>query len=223
MKKLEIYGDSILKGVMYSADEGKYRLCRGSRSRSLDDVGIEVENKSRMGATIDRGLTSLKRSLDTIDGDTAVLLEFGGNDCDYDWAQISSDPHGTFASRTPERDFIEKYREAISAVKQRGARVIVSSLIPIDAQKYLNWISRGLDRSNILAWLGDVSMLYRWQEHYNRLVEQLCAEAGCELLDLRGRFLLDHNYDKLLCSDGIHPTQQGHDMIDRELRSFLCA
>ena len=32
-----------------------------------------------------------------------------------------------------------------------------------------------------------------------------------------------HSYDKLLCSDGIHPTQQGHDIIDRELHSFLCA
>ena len=36
MKKLEIYGDSILRGVMYSPESGRYDLCKKNRFEDLN-------------------------------------------------------------------------------------------------------------------------------------------------------------------------------------------
>ena len=220
MKTLQIFGDSILKGVMYDAQCRKYRLCRDHKFETLERADFSVLNRSKMGATIDKGLRLLGQNESDINGDTVCLLEYGGNDSDFDWSKISADPTGEFLPNTPEKEFAGQYDLAIDMAREKGARVVLSTLIPIDAEKYLAWISRNLNRENILRWLGDESMLYRWQEYYSHLVEQAALRNGCEILDLRRSFLLDHNYKALLCEDGIHPTQAGHDKIEQELKRF---
>jgi len=223
-RKLEIYGDSILRGVTYCAQSGRYDLCKKNRFASLSEVGIEAKNNSRMGATIPRGFDLLKRNLsDTVKEDTVVVFEYGGNDCDFKWEDVSADPAGKFQPNTPEGEYLNTYREMIRYTKEKGARPVIASLVPIDADKYMNWISRNLNYQNILSWLGDVSMLSRWQEYYSRLAERLAYETGCPLLDLRSAFLLRHDYKDLLCEDGIHPTPVGHEVIDSTLRAFVTA
>ena len=221
MKKLEIFGDSILKGVMYSEEQKKYKLCQDSKFSELTQYGIEVKNNSKMGATITDGLNIMSRRIDSIDKDTIVLLSYGGNDCDFMWNEISNNPNGKFFAKTPENEFIEKYETAVNYAKSKGAEVVIASLIPIDADKYMNWISRNLNYDNILSWLGDVSMLYRWQEHYNYVVENIASKLNCKQIDLRSGFLLNHNYSGLLCADGIHPTQYGHSIIKSTLSQFM--
>ncbi len=220
MKKLEIYGDSILRGVTYCAETGRYGLFTKDRFAALCASGVETKNNSRMGATVDRGLELLKRNLGEDAEGTVVLLEYGGNDCDYKWADVSEDPVGTFQPNTPEVVYTETYREAIRYARERGAIPVIASLVSIDAEKYMRWITKNLNYENILRWLGDVSMLSRWQEHYSRTAERLAYETGTPLLDLRSTFLLSHDYKSLLCDDGIHPTARGHEMIDREIGEF---
>lgn len=223
MKKLEIYGDSILRGVMYCAESGRYDLCGKNRFASLEKYGIQTKNNSRMGATIARGFDLLKRNLADGAEDTVVVFEYGGNDCDFKWADVSANPDGEFQPNTPQNVFDETYREMIRYTKERGATPVIASLVPIDADKYMNWITRNLNYQNILRWLGDVSMLSRWQEYYSRMAERLAYETGCPLLDLRSAFLLTHDYKSMICEDGIHPTQRGHELIDRTLCDFCIA
>ena len=222
MKKLEIYGDSILRGVMYCPETGRYDLCRKNRFAPLAEYGIEAKNNARMGATIDRGFELLKRNLASGAEDTLVLLEFGGNDCDFHWADVSANPDGEFQPNTPMDRFTRTYGEMIRFVREKGGTPVIASLVPIDAEKYMNWITRNLNYQNILRWLGDVSMLSRWQEYYSHLAERLAYEHHCPLLDLRRSFLLTHDYRDMICEDGIHPTLRGHELIDRELFAF-CA
>lgn len=222
--KLEIFGDSILRGVIYaenSSNTKKYRLCSDHRFESFRRDDIAVSNRSRMGFTISDGLRSIEKSVSGMGEDTFVLLEFGGNDCDYDWKAISDNPRGEFLPNLSEEQFVADYCDAIDRIQQTGAKVIVSSIIPIDAEKYMSYISRGLDGAAILSWLGDVSMLYRWQEHYNHLIEKISLLKNCALLDLRRAFLTAHNFKQLLCDDGIHPTELGHALIRRNLLRFL--
>lgn len=220
MQRLELYGDSILKGVVYQSDVGRYRLCHSPRLTSLAEQGVTICNHSRMGATIEKGVRTLERR-ETCPEETLVLLEYGGNDCDFDWAAIAADPAGTHQPHTPEAKFLDGYRSAVELARSQGAKVAMLSLIPIDAQKYFSWISRNLNKENILRWLGDVSMLSRWQEHYNRLVEGLAKSMSCPLIDVRRDFLLSHQFDSLLCADGIHPTPVGHDLIAGHIASYL--
>ena len=223
MKKLDIYGDSILRGVMYCPDSGRYDLCAKNRFSSLSQYGIEVKSNCRMGATIERGFELMKRNLADGVQDTAVLIEFGGNDCDFHWADVSADPDGQFQPNTPEEQFLATYRGMISYAREKGAVPVIASLVPIDADRYMNWITRNLNYQNILHWLGDVAMLSRWQEYYSRMAERLAYETGCPLLDLRGAFLQTRSYKDLIGEDGSHPTNRGHELIDRTLTEFCLA
>ena len=223
MKKLDIYGDSILRGVMYCPESGRYDLCTKNRFSSLAEYGIEVKSNCRMGATISRGMDLLKRNLADGAENTTVLIEFGGNDCDFHWADVSEDPDGQFEPNTPEAQFLSTYREMIRFTREKGATPVIASLVPIDADRYMNWITRNLSYQNILHWLGDVAMLSRWQEYYSRMAERLAYETGCPLLDLRGAFLQTRSYKNLIGEDGIHPTKLGHELIDRTLTEFCTA
>ena len=51
MKKLMIFGDSIIKGVTYSGQS--YHLCQNHDFDTIAAQGVTVENHARMGATID--------------------------------------------------------------------------------------------------------------------------------------------------------------------------
>ena len=47
MKRLELYGDSILKGVVYQSDVGRYRLCHSPRLTTLAEQGVTIRSEER--------------------------------------------------------------------------------------------------------------------------------------------------------------------------------
>ena len=218
MNRMIVFGDSILKGVMYldNGVRGKYKLCQGAFEQRMSERGVEVIRRCHMGATIDAGLEQIKKSLERGESfrNTTVLLEFGGNDCAFNWKDVSDAPEAMHKPKNELARFCELYRRAIALAQSAGAEVMLASLVPIDAVKYMHFISRGLSYDNILSWLGDINMLYRWHEGYNRAVEQLAVEHSLPLLDLRSGFLSDHAFKSLICDDGIHPTQAGHKKIE---------
>lgn len=220
MKKLELFGDSILKGVTFSSEHKKYKLCKFAYDTLLE-YGVEYDNHSRMGYTVDKGLEILLESCVDLNQNSICVIEFGGNDCNFDWAAVSANPTGEFEPFTTEDVFLEKFRLAVTAAKNTGATVAIATLVPLDPVKYMNWISRGLNRDNILSWLGDENMLARWQEHYNALALRIAVETGTPVIDIRGEFLKNRNYDKLLCEDGIHPTQKGYDIVGAQIIKYV--
>lgn len=221
MNKLMIFGDSIFKGVTYSEEKKKYIICEHNYADKLATEGITTENCCKMGATVWKIEQILDRKVREIDDDTAVLFEFGGNDSDFDWKAVSDDPLGKHIPKTVNNMFASAYRSIIDKVKRMGATVVISNLVPIDADKYMQWISDGKSYDNIMTFLGDISMLYRWQEYYNLTVEKIAQETGCKMLDVRNEFLVSHQYKSLICCDGLHPTQKGHDAIDDIIYDFI--
>lgn len=229
MKRILIFGDSILRGVYVEEETRTHRLYRERIANLSTSSGCEVKNCSVMGATVETGEELIRRKFQPYaegqpyadgqpdaDGEPAtVIFEYGGNDCDYKWQDISDNPAGEFSPNTPADRFVSGYGKCIEYAKSLGSRVFLCNLVPLDAGRYIEWISRNLSKENILSWLGDTSMLYRWQEYYNRTAEQIAAKYGCPLIDIRSPFLLSHSYSGLLSPDGIHPTVEGHRVIDR--------
>ena len=84
------------------------------------------------------------------------------------------------------------------------------TLPPLVPERYFFTISRGLDPRNILNWLGDVHRLYRWHEMYSAAIARFALENNCFLIDMRMEFIAEHNYQRLICEDGIHPNEEGH-------------
>ncbi|MBE6569451.1 MAG: SGNH/GDSL hydrolase family protein [Ruminococcaceae bacterium] len=223
MRDLFIFGDSILKGVYFSDECGKHKLVR-EQYAPLEEAGFCLHNHSLMGATVDAGLAALQKrcaSIPTGENSPVILLEFGGNDCDYRWEEISASPDSIHEPKTPMEKFRNFYGQLIEYARSFGAKVYLCNLVPLDAPRYMEWISRNLDKDAILRWLGDPSMLYRWQEYYNRTAEQIAAAFSCPLIDIRSLFLMSHSYSGLLSTDGIHPTVEGHRLIGEKIAGCL--
>lgn len=214
-----IYGDSILKGILL--ENGRYMINREWEKRFTDSFeDIKLNNRSRFGCTIQKAFGLIRKDSEQryAVGDFA-LLEFGGNDCDYDWAQISSDPRRDYDCKTPPERFKATYRESIRLIRKSGRKPVLVTLPPIHSERYLRFICRdGLSRENILSWLGDVDAIYRWQKKYSDMVTELAGDEHAMLIDLRTAFLQDGRApEELLCADGIHPSRCGQGVIFRTL------
>ena len=222
--KLKIYGDSILKGVMYNDELKRYKLF-GYRFDELAGRGVEVENNCKMGATVSEGIEIMKYSLGEDLRGASVVMEFGGNDCNFDRASVADSPEKEHLPATPKEEFAEKYYSAVKLAESRGARVAICTLVPIESKRFMNWISRGLNKAGILRFLhGDVYEISRWQESYSRLAEEVARASGCPMLDLRSPF--EHTpggIGGLICADGMHPNAEGYKKLSRVFQRDVVA
>ena len=177
---ISLWGDSIGKGVMYDAQRGRYAIY-GDNLFSLlkKSLDIPVDNYAVMGCTAPVGEERMRRA-ELREGSLAVI-EFGGNDCDMPWADISAAPEGEYLPKTPLDKFCDSVRGMIYRAREQGATPVLVTPPPLDAGRYFNWVSRKLNADNILDYLGDVQYIYRWQEHVrergqtHRERDRLCA------------------------------------------------
>ena len=217
-----VFGDSVLRGVIFDEKAGGYRMHRGRFSGVQERFHLDIKNNSRFGFTVERGSELIRETVTRENHPEFVFLEYGSNDCNFDWAKIAEEPDSEHDPVTPAEKFLKIYSELIDYVYECDSMPVVVLPTPIDSEKFLTWICRkGLSRENILHWLGSTEMIYRWQEYYSGLCERLAREKGCLLIDLRTPFLVRHDYDKLLCADGMHPTEKGHELIDATFSRFL--
>ena len=210
-----IFGDSIGKGVVYDPALQRYVPLQNSFiNRLAEEKGFTVENYCRFGGTVTHGVGMIEKAADRIGEADLVLLEFGGNDSDYDWKKIAAAPEEEHIPRTPIAGFVETYRRAVGLIRGLGKTPFLFNLPPVDAGKYFSWISRGLSESNILKWLsGDRNYIYRWHEMYSAAICDLCVSEGLPMIDVRSPFLVRRDYSDFLCEDGIHPNVAGHEMM----------
>ena len=217
-----VYGDSILKGVLL--ENGRYVVDHSWEQRLSEDFGLTIRNRSRFGSTIQKAMALIRHDVQTPPEEPEIaVLEFGGNDCDYDWAAISEHPEAAYDCKTPPPLFLERYREAVELLRRSGRIPVVLNLPPIHSEQYLQFICRnGLSRENILRWLGDVEAISRWQEKYSGLTEQAARETGAAVIDVRRAFPpAGAALRELLCADGIHPSRAGQARIYGALRAAL--
>ncbi|MDR0838524.1 MAG: SGNH/GDSL hydrolase family protein [Oscillospiraceae bacterium] len=221
IKHIAVFGDSIFKGMQLDPKTLHYRIVNNididliSRTHSL-----VVSNYAKIGSTITKGMEILQKRLATDEVFDVAIMDYGGNDCDFDWAQVAETPDAEHTAHTPLDAFVATYHRMIDLLRERGIRPILATLPPIDPQKFFDWNCRGLNKENVLRWLGEVTTIYRFQEMYSRTVEKIAAEAGCLLVDLRGAFLAHRRIDNLLCEDGTHPNTEGQKVITEAFLDF---
>ena len=214
IQKIAVLGDSILKGVQLSPQTSRYIVDNRIDVKKISEkFSVTIRNYSRFGCTVTKGYEVLQKQLQDPAFCDALVMDFGGNDCDFNWREISERPDDEHIPHTPLDVFITKYREIIDLLKSRGIQPILTTLPPIVPQKFFDWFCKGLNRENILKWLGEVNMIYPYQENYSRAVEKIAADAQVPLIDLRGAFLQYRRFDSLLCQDGTHPNTEGQGLI----------
>ena len=223
MKKIWIFGDSILRGIVWSESAGRYINSDKLGEKELASYyRMEITNRSRFGCTLTKGAKILQKQFESASACDAALLEYGGNDCDFNWAEVSAAPNETHLPNTPLDTFEALYRETVQGLKVKGSLPVLCNLVPVCSDRYLTWITRtGLSKENILHWLGDENAIYRFQERYSRKIEEIAKSENCPLIDLRGAFLDVRQMESLFCADGIHPNEQGQALICDTFKSAI--
>lgn len=221
IKKIDVWGDSVLKGVIYDESRGKYtRLEENNAVHVLKDFGLDIRNNTRFGLTAPKARDLMERALENGMDSQVAVIEFGGNDSDFNWREVSEHPELEHKSNTSIDTFKKCIVEMVDLLRKKGILPVLINLPPIDAKKYFKWISKGLNPKNILTWLGDVQMIYRYHECYNLSIMSLAGNLGCDLIDIRQPFLLQKNYSRFLCEDGIHPNKEGHALMQKALGEY---
>ncbi len=224
-KTIGVWGDSVLKGVIFDEIRGTYQLLANSCASLVSKkLGFIILNKSRFGCTIDKGRTTLENSLEHGLHCDYILLEYGGNDCDFDWPKVAADPTYPHEPHTPLPQFKQQLQEMIDLLRKNEIEPMLMSLPPISGEGYLNFLaSKGLDRQNLLRFLGDTQQIYRFHESYSLAATGLALKNRCLYAPIREAFLAEHDSPSLLCSDGIHPNEKGHQLMQQVFTEMASA
>lgn len=217
-----VFGDSVAKGVIYDEARSRYTFLKDSFINLFSSTRqIPVKNLARFGCTTTRGKQLLEKHKEQLSQYDYIIMEFGGNDCNFNWEEISRQPEKDHMPAVPSSQFKETYASMLKEIKEYGSCPILLSLPPLNQQRFFDWICRGLNRENIMKWLGDINYIYRWQEAYNLILFQLAQEHHVPLVDIRKIFLENRHYGELLCIDGMHPSRQGHALISSALADLM--
>ena len=223
METIAAFGDSVLKGVVYENDH--YRVTDMPFYKRCEEVlGIVVENKAKFGSTIKRGEAVFDRYLESLKDVSGryVVLEFGGNDCDFNWKEISEDPEAEHLPMSTVQDFNSMYSYMIEKIKELGKTPALLSLPPIDSERYFRHISRDLSAENIRKWMrNDIQFITNWHERYNIEVFKIAIAHQVPVIDITSAFLEHKNYNEFLCDDGIHPNEEGHRLIAESIMKHI--
>lgn len=223
MTDVSVFGDSVLKGVVL--ENNKYKVSSKRFTNICEEVlGIKIENKAKFGSTISIGEKSIEKNLQTIQDTNSkyVIMEFGGNDCDYNWKEISISPNDEHKPNSDIKSFTKIYTELINKIKQMNKIPVLLSLPPIDCNAYFKKISEGLNADNILKWLnGNKQFISNWHERYNLEVFKLAINNNIPIIDITSKFLEKKKYENYLCEDGIHPNEDGHKIIANAIQEHI--
>lgn len=210
--EIHVWGDSLARGVIYNEERGRYAISHERCTTRLQDaLGYKVENHSNMGATVLDGLEWFQSFAPVPRALCAV--EFGGNDCDLDWKYVSEHPGEAVKAKVDLDVYQDGLTRFVREIRERGMKALLVTPLPLHAERYFRWVTRGLDADAVLKALGDVNHIYRWQERYTIAMRSVARATHCQLLDLRDVFLAQPNYERLMCLDGIHPNDAGHRLL----------
>lgn len=220
--KVCILGDSVAKGVVLDDARGRYIFAKESAARLFaQDGGMEVDNLASFGCTVTKGEEMLQKCGPRIGDYDYTVLEFGGNDCDFDWKSVSDDRRRRISAKRRSKRSSKSTPVCSRRSSASGGKPVVLNLPPIDSGRYFRWISRNLSPSRILRFLKEVGFIGRWQEMFNIAAVQVASAAGVPVIDIRSAFLAQPDFRSYLCADGIHPNEAGQKLIYGAIRRQL--
>ena len=224
MTKIQVWGDSILKGIIYDEKAGKYVILKHNAiSDVLEKTKIKIENYSKFGQTILRAEPRLQKHLQDVELPDMIILELGGNDCDLNWKEVGDAPDAVHQAKTPLSVYKAKLIEIIQTIKNKGINPVIASLPPLDYKRYFKWITRSDDVSEegVLQYLKSPYEIYTWHEGYDRCAKEVAKIFDVPVIDVREEFLKNGDYSVLMCEDGIHPNREGQHLIGDVLTNFI--
>ena len=226
--KITVFGDSVGKGIF--TDSGKLEVLRDSAvSLFEEEYDVKTDNRSSYGQSLKKLFSRriIDKYIDGIDENenNVVVIELGGNDADFDWAEVASSPDREHYSKTDVEEFSKTYGEYIKRLKDKNVKVVACTIVPVSSKRYFdNVIAKIADKSKVLEFFnGDFNTIHRHQEMFNNEILKNSYRYGAEVIDLRKKFLSSTEFEGMMCQDGIHPNERGQKEIFSAIKEFISA
>ena len=216
--RIAALGDSITKGVVLN-EQNRYSAADQCFLDIIsNELDLRIDNYGKFGCTVGYGNSVIERHTADIADSDYTFIEYGGNDCDFDWMKIAQDPHGEHKARTPLEEFTEELSSLVAKIRELGSVPVLKTLPPILSETYFSYISRSMSdeqKNNIKEWLGgDVGIITRWHESYNRALFQVANQTRTQIIDITTPFdTFRGDLTSLYCADGLHPNALCHKLI----------
>jgi len=223
IRSIMVLGDSISRGVVYSEEKKRYVFSKEGFISSVSRIlRVPVHNLSKFGSTVVNGMSLLSEKFSALQPDI-VLIEYGGNDCDFNWDEVAQRPYAEHMPHATLEVYEKSLINTVSFIKEKGKTPVLMNLPPLDDAAYFKWFTQGnAEKGNrILEWLKDKNRIYWWQEQYSCSVEDAARRTGTRLINIRSEFLKAGDYRDFLCLDGIHPNEKGQALIKQVLQDYI--
>lgn len=208
---LYVLGDSIGRGILLDEKSNRYGLCRNTFDTALKSAGVRVFNFAKMGMTSENALSLIdkcERSENAV-----AAIEFGGNDSDLNWNEVSCAPDTFHEAAVPISRYEENIVSLAEKARKHGMRPVIVTPLPLIAEKFFSYVARGRDENAIMTYLGTKQSIYRWQERYATAAIRAAHSAACPVFDARSLFLNRLDFDSLIGPDGMHPNEKGYKVL----------
>lgn len=218
IKKISVYGDSILKGAVTGTESGHLFdiIENSSLPLAQKKLGFELNNQSVFGSIISKTQRRLNKNIETGTVGDLAIIESGGNDCDYDWTAVSQNPEIQHNPRTTLEDFISKIDEMVNVLRVNEITPLIMTMPPLVADRWYNHICIGQNEEAILKICnGSPFRLYQNHELYNNSLLEYARINCVQIVDMRKEFLLLKDYRDYMCLDGIHPNENGYKFMSQ--------
>ena len=227
--KLVVFGDSILKGVITIPESKNLFDVTPNDSLTLAQkkLGFELDNRSIYGNISSKGLLKMQKFFDK--GETAdfCIIEFGSNDCDYDWNIFAPGaelpPADQIQPKVPFDQYISNISQMVKLCRDHKVTPLIMNLIPYVCDDWFKTIVKGHDEAAILKFLGGTpETLGKNQERYNKALTDFAKENKVKILDYWeiATTIVDFK-KKYMGPDGIHLNEDGYEHLGLSWYTFL--
>ncbi|MGM0845566.1 MAG: SGNH/GDSL hydrolase family protein [Bacillota bacterium] len=217
--KIVCLGDSLTRGVSFV--KGRLRILKENYPNALQQLfsennkDVSVINK---GVFNDNSHHLVKRlEKDVINEKPQyVIIEIGGNDCNFKWAEVAEKPWEKHKAIVPMNQYIDNIKTIITNLKEHQITPVIATLPPLDPVRYYKNISEKYSPA-ISHWISEVGGIGYWHGLYNQNLNMLAEECSTLKVDVRSALKKAGNLVDYISDDGIHLTAEGYKVLSEEI------
>lgn len=211
--KIVCFGDSLTRGV--SLVKGRARILKENYPALLekffsknvsDDIvvlnkGVFNDNSDLLVKRVEKDVISEEPNY--------VLINIGGNDCNFKWAEVAADPENFHSPIVPMNNYIENIKSIITKVREKNITPILLTLPPLDPVKYYSFIASKYG-TTISHWISCCGGIEHWHSLYNKQLKKLIDQMNVKSIDVREAINNADNVCNYISDDGIHLNSEGY-------------
>ena len=216
------FGDSVTRGISYV--RGRLRILKENYPALLQAAltqhgEFDVVNKGVFNDNSDLLVSRLADDV-LMEHPDYVLIEIGGNDCNFRWDEVALAKDGEHEPIVPLDRYLTNLQHIVLVLRENGITPVLMNLLPLDPVRYYNAVC-AQHGSNVAHWIGRCGGIEHWHGMYNRALVQLVHRLNVLTIDVRTAFKQAADLSVLLSDDGIHPTAEGYRVMARTIVSAL--